>query len=95
VGVTSDLLARLQQHRTGAIAGFTDRYDVKRLVHFEMLDDMPSATSREKQLERWHREWKINLIERNNPNWGDLAVGLGFAPLTSARDKMDPEPSSG
>jgi putative endonuclease len=46
-----------------------------------MLDDMPTAIAREKQLKRWHRDWKINLIEQQNPDWIDLAVALGFAPL--------------
>jgi len=81
IGVTSDLMARLYQHRNGSNPGFTKKYDVKKLVRFEMLDDMPSAIAREKQLKRWHRDWKINLIEQDNPNWVDLAVGLGFRPL--------------
>jgi putative endonuclease len=81
IGVTSDLIARLLQHRSGAVAGFAHSYDVKLLVRFEMLDDMPSAIAREKQLKRWHRPWKINLIEQDNPDWADLAVGLGFPPL--------------
>jgi len=81
IGVTSDLMARLHQHRTGTTGGFTRTYDVKKLVRFEMLDDMPSAIAREKQLKRWHRDWKINLIEQDNPQWVDLAVGLGFEPL--------------
>ena len=54
---------------------------MRRLVRFEMLDDMPTAIAREKQLRRWHRDWKINLIEQQNPDWIDLAVALGFATL--------------
>lgn len=81
VGVTSDLLARLHQHRAGEVPGFTSRYDAVRLVRFEMFDDMVSAIARDKQLKRWHREWKINLIESDNPQWDDLAVGLGFDPI--------------
>jgi putative endonuclease len=80
IGVTSDLMARLHQHRHGVTGGFTKSYGVKRLVRFEMLDDMPSAIAREKQLKRWHRDWKINLIEQDNPDWADLAIGLGFPP---------------
>jgi putative endonuclease len=95
IGVTSDLMGRLHQHRNGVAGGFTSSYDVKRLVRFEMLDDMPSAIAREKQLKRWHRDWKINLIEQDNPDWDDLAVGLGFRPLGGARGTMDPETSSG
>jgi len=81
VGVTSDLMGRLYQHRTGAMDGFTSRYAVHRLVWFEMCDTMEVAIMREKQLKNWRRQWKINLIEENNPNWRDLAVDLGFGPL--------------
>ncbi len=79
-GVTSDLTARLYQHREGSIPGSTSRYGVVRLVRYEMFEDMPSAIAREKQLKRWHREWKLNLIESDNPGWSDLAIGLGFPP---------------
>ena len=81
IGVTSNLPARLHQHRSGEAPGFTGRYDVHRLVHFEMLDDMPAAIAREKQLKAWRREWKVNLIERGNPFWEDRAIELGFPPL--------------
>jgi len=83
VGVTSDLVARLFQHRTGATDGFTSRYAVHLLVRFEQFDDMHSAISREKQLKRWHRQWKINLIESENPQWVDLAPSVGLPPLPS------------
>jgi putative endonuclease len=83
IGVTSNLLARLDQHRSGQIAGFTARYGICRLVRFEMFADMPTAIAREKQLKRWHREWKMNLIERDNPDWDDLAVSLGLEPMRS------------
>ncbi|HMG45852.1 MAG TPA: GIY-YIG nuclease family protein [Allosphingosinicella sp.] len=81
VGVTSDLMGRLCQHRSGAIPGFTSKYRVLRLVHVEMFDDMYAAISREKQLKAWRRSWKIALIEEGNPLWEDLAIGLGFDPL--------------
>jgi putative endonuclease len=81
IGVTSDLLARLCQHRTGATPGFTSRYEVWRLMRFEFFADMASATAREKQLKNWHRDWKINLIESENPEWVDLAVTLGLEPV--------------
>ncbi len=83
IGVTSSLMARLYHHRTGAMPGFTKRYDVKRLVHFEFLADMPSAIAREKQLKAWRRDWKVELIEAENPFWEDLAIGLGLEPLPS------------
>ena len=84
IGVTSNLLARLYQHRTGAIPGFTSRYGVYNLVWFEACDTMEVAISREKQLKRWHRPWKINLIEEHNPDWHDLAPSLGLEPLTAS-----------
>ena len=83
IGVTSDFLARVYQHRTGQKQGFTSKYAVHRLVRFEIFADMPSAIAREKQLKRWHRQWKINLIESENPDWVDLAVGLSLPPLPS------------
>ena len=81
IGVTSNLEARLWQHRESALPGFTKQHTVKRLVWFEMHGEMLTAIAREKQLKNWHRPWKVNLIEATNPHWGDLAVGLGFAPL--------------
>ena len=91
IGVTSDLMGRLYQHRSAARPGFTGRYSVHRLVHFEDFADMYSAISREKQLKRWHRAWKINLIEEKNPHWKDLAIGLGFEPLPARN--LPPNPS--
>jgi len=81
VGVTSDLVGRLWQHRDGVLPGFTSKYRIHRLVRFEMFGDMERAIMREKQLKRWRRQWKINLIESENPHWADLAVGLGLPPL--------------
>jgi putative endonuclease len=81
IGVTSDLIKRLYQHREGITGGFTSRYKVHRLDRYEMFGDMERAILREKQLKRWHRQWKFGLIESENPDWHDLAVGLGFEPL--------------
>jgi putative endonuclease len=81
IGVTSNLLGRLHEHRTSEIKGFTSRYHVHRLMRFELFDTMEGAIEREKQLKRWHRQWKINLIETDNPHWVDLAVPLGFDPV--------------
>jgi len=94
VGVTSNLLVRLHQHRTRMISGFTSDYSVTRLVRFEMFEDMTTAIAREKQLKRWHRQWKLNLIEQDNPEWLDLAIELGFEPVGNIRP-VDPETSSG
>jgi putative endonuclease len=85
IGVTSDLMRRIWEHRSGVRSGFPKRYSVYRLVHFEPFGDMERAISREKQLKRWHRPWKINLIEEKN-HWEDLAVGLGFERLP---DKLE------
>ena len=78
VGVTSDLMGLLYQHRSGEIPGFTSRYGVTKLVRFELFGDMLGAIAREKQLKNWRREWKLNLVEQDNPQWNDLAVELGF-----------------
>ena len=80
IGVTSDLVTRLWQHRNGTTGGFTSRHKVHRLVRYELFSDMEGAILREMQLKRWHRQWKINLIESENPDWHDLAVGLGLPP---------------
>jgi len=79
VGVTSDLAARIWQHRNGVTGGFAGKYQVFRLVHAEFFDEMEPAILREKQLKRWHRPWKINLIEAENPEWRDLAREWGIA----------------
>lgn len=94
IGVTSNLITRLHQHRTADRVGFTARYGIKRLVRFEMFDDMPTAIAREKQLKRWRREWKLNLIEQDNPGWSDLAIGLGFDPVAAPAGAVDAETSS-
>src|SRR5947209_14867792 len=86
VGVTSDPLQRIWQHRTGALGGFTARYSIKRLVWFEMHGDMDHAIAREKQLKNWKREWKLALIEAMNPLWRDLAEDFGFEPLLKKVD---------
>ena len=85
IGVTSNLIQRLHKHRIAEVPGFTSRYAVYRLVYFEMFEDMPSAIAREKQLKNWRRDWKVALIERGNPFWDDLAIGLGFEPLSPRR----------
>ena len=83
-GVTSDLLARLYQHRAGVTKGWAASKGALRLVWFEMHGDMENAIRREKQIKQWNRDWKLNMIERSNPEWVDLAIGLGFEPLASS-----------
>jgi putative endonuclease len=85
VGVTSNLVQRLYQHRSSLIEGFTSDYGVKRLVWFECGASIEEAIRREKQIKKWNRQWKIDLIERSNPDWRDLAIDLGFEPLDSRR----------
>ncbi len=75
-GVTNDLLRRISQHRTGHLAGFTKRYNVKKLVWFETTPDIRVATQREKNLKHWPRTWKITLIEKQNPDWRDLFTDI-------------------
>ena len=81
IGVTSNLLARLVQHREGLIPGFTRRYGTRRLAYYEIFDTMEAAIVREKRLKEWRRAWKIELIEARNENWDDLGIGLGLPRL--------------
>ena len=72
IGVTSDLVKRIWEHRNNMVEGFTRRYDVHRLVWYELHESMDSAIKREKRLKEWKRKWKLELIESVNPNWEDL-----------------------
>ena len=71
-GITSDLMGRVFQHKQGLAPGFTKKYNVTKLVWFEMTNDVAEALQLEKRLKRWHRQWKIELIEKENPEWRDL-----------------------
>jgi putative endonuclease len=81
IGVTSNLIGRVMQHRDGTFEGFTKRYSVKRLVWFDTADTMDVVIAAEKRIKKWPRDFKKNLIERDNPKWDDLAIGLGLSPL--------------
>jgi len=72
VGVTSDLIKRVWEHRNNLVEGFTKRYGVHRLVWYELHESMDSAIKREKRLKEWKRKWKVQVIEKTNPNWEDL-----------------------
>jgi len=72
IGVTSDLVQRVWQHKNDVFEGFTKEYGVHMLVYFELHEDMESAIIREKRLKKWNREWKLRLIEEKNPEWKDL-----------------------
>jgi len=72
IGVTSDLVKRIWEHRNNMVEGFTKRYAVHHLVWYESHESMESAIQREKRLKKWKRVWKLELIERSNPDWQDL-----------------------
>jgi len=76
IGVTSDLIARIWQHRNGQGSAFTSKYGVKILVYFELHESMENAIVREKRLKAWKRQWKVDLIEQGNPEWKDLWLTL-------------------
>lgn len=76
VGSTSDLVRRVSEHKLKAVPGFTAKYGVDRLVWFEAHETLEAALIRERQIKRWKRDWKINLIERENPHWIDLYPSL-------------------
>lgn len=72
IGVTSDLIRRIFQHKAQLVDGFTKEYHLHKLLYYEEFEDIKSAIDREKQLINWHREWKINLIKQKNPEFKDL-----------------------
>ena len=76
IGVTSDLVKRIWEHKNDQVEGFTKKYGVHLLVFYEIHEDMASAIQREKQLKKWNRDWKIRLIEKDNPAWKDLYDSL-------------------
>lgn len=73
IGVTGNLQKRIWEHKNKVVEGFTKKYNVDRLVYYELTEDVESALNREKQLKRWHRQWKINLIKEMNPEFKDLS----------------------
>jgi putative endonuclease len=76
IGVTNDLIRRIAEHKSKLVESFTEKYDVVRLVYFELFDDPENAIRREKRLKKWNRAWKVRLIEELNPNWDDLYPGI-------------------
>lgn len=72
IGVTGNLPKRIWEHKNKVVDGFTKKYNLNKLVYYEITDSPESAINREKQLKRWHRQWKINLIKEQNPNFEDL-----------------------
>ncbi len=72
VGVTSNLVQRVWQHKNNLVPGFTQKYNLHKLVYLEVCESMETAIQLEKQLKKWNRKWKLELIEKNNPEWNDL-----------------------
>ncbi|MBU1177315.1 MAG: GIY-YIG nuclease family protein [Patescibacteria group bacterium] len=76
IGVTDDLIERVYEHKNNLIDGFTKKYNIHKLVYYEITNNVNSAISREKQLKKWNRKWKLELIEKENPEWKDLYYDL-------------------
>jgi putative endonuclease len=76
IGITSDLIKRVYEHKNNLVDGFTKKYKLHSLVHYEHCDDVESAIIREKRLKKWNRKWKLELIEKENPQWRDLYEDL-------------------
>lgn len=76
IGVTSNLIKRIQEHRIKVVKGFTEKYSIHQLVYYEQTENINHAIAREKALKKWNRQWKINLIEKENPNWKDLYFNI-------------------
>ena len=80
VGVTSNLIRRVWEHKNNVVGGFTQKYNVHNLVYYEQCESAESAIRREKRLKEWPRQWKLNLVESKNPDWKDL-----YASITGSR----------
>jgi len=76
VGVTNNLVKRVWEHKSDLVEGFTKKYKVHRLVYYEQTENIESAITREKQLKKWNRKWKLELIEKQNPDWKDLYTDI-------------------
>lgn len=78
IGVTNNLLRRLYEHKNKITKGFTSKYNINKLVYFELTENIEDALNREKQLKNWKRQWKIDLIKKDNPNYRDLSYDIGY-----------------
>ena len=76
IGLTNDLLRRIHEHKNDLIEGFTQKYGIHMLVYYEVYGNIYDAIAREKHMKKWNRQWKINLIEKSNPDWEDLYCNL-------------------
>jgi len=84
IGVTNDLVRRVYEHRSKFVPGFTRKYGIQRLVYFEQYSTVEAAIGREKKLKKWHRQWKVRLIEESNPDWADLYNGIAAGNIGSS-----------
>ena len=93
IGVTNDLVRRIIEHKAKRNDGYTKKYNVTTLVYYECFFQIEHAIAREKQLKRWHRPWKINLIEKNNAEWKDLSYSIGVTDdmVKNSADEMQKE----
>ena len=78
IGVINDLVRRIFEHKNKLVEGFTKKYNLNKLIYYEVTKDISSAIEREKQLKNWHRDWKVNIINSFNPIWKDLGADLGL-----------------
>ena len=78
IGVTNNLCRRIQEHKTKSNKGFTEKYNINKLVYYEITNSIENALNREKQLKNWHSDWKSNLIKTINPNFNDLSSDIGL-----------------
>ena len=93
IGTTGDLLKRVWQHKKNVVEGFTQRYQVHRLVYFDQTEDVKAAITREKQMKKWNRAWKLRLIEERNPEWRDLFDELSGGSREVGEEKTGFPPS--
>jgi putative endonuclease len=91
IGITNDFVRRVYEHPTKAVPGFTSKYNITRPVWFEICDDPISAISREKELKKWRRSWKVQLIEANNPQWDDVRIHLYLTASFRGVQSTNPE----
>ena len=89
VGITRDLVKRIYEHRSGFVEGFSKRHDLHQLVRYEVHGDVYAAIAREKLIKKWHRDWKIILIQAENPEWSDLYATITGSPAVG-KESLSP-----
>ena len=86
IGMTNNLQKRLYEHKNKIVPGFSQKYNIDKLVYFEITSDVKSAIAREKQLKKWNRKWKLELIDKSNPQWNDLSED--WIPIQAGNDSL-------